>query len=91
MKRRALLLAAGALATPLVARSQSRRIPKMGVLLYGDVYLPYMEGMRAGLKELGLIEGRDLTLDLFNAKGDVKALGLAIPQSIMVRADRVIE
>lgn len=74
MKRRALLLAAGALATPLVARGQSRRIPQMGVLVYSDVYLPYMEGMRAGLKELGLVEGRDLTLDMFNAKGDLKAL-----------------
>jgi putative ABC transport system substrate-binding protein len=46
-------------------------------VIYSGPYVPIAEGLRAGLKELGVAEGRDYTLDLFDAKGDVKAMAEA--------------
>lgn len=74
MKRRAFLLAAGALAAPLGARGQSARVARIGVILYGSTYAPIIEGLRAGLKELGVAEGKDFALEVFDAKGEAKAV-----------------
>jgi len=74
MKRRAFLLAAGALATPFRAEGQSARVPRIGVLIHSTNYAPVVEGLRAGLKELGVAEGKDVALEVFDAKGDAKAI-----------------
>ena len=76
MKRRTFLLAASALAAPLGARAQSG-IPWIGAVIHSGSYLPIAEGLRAGLKELGAAEGRDYTLDLLDAKGDLKVIAEA--------------
>jgi len=74
MKRRAFLLAAGTLATPFGARGQSASVARIGVILYGGTYAPIIEGLRAGLKELGVAEGKAYALEVFDAKGDAKAV-----------------
>ena len=74
MKRRAFLLAAGALAAPFAARAQSAGLPRIGVLIHSTNYAPVVEGLRAGLKELGVAEGKDVALEVFDAKGEAKAI-----------------
>ncbi|HYT47489.1 MAG TPA: ABC transporter substrate-binding protein [Burkholderiales bacterium] len=74
MKRREFLLAAGALAAPLGVRAQSSRVPRIGVIIHSNAWAPIVEGLRAGLKELGVAEGKDVALEVFDAKADAKAI-----------------
>jgi putative ABC transport system substrate-binding protein len=74
MKRRAFLVVAGALAAPLGAQGQSARVPRIGAIIYSDFYALAVEGLRAGLKELGVAEGKDVALEVFDAKGETKAI-----------------
>jgi putative ABC transport system substrate-binding protein len=73
-KRRALLLAAGALAVPFGAAGQPARLPRIGVIIYSNVFAPTVEGLREGLKELGVADGKHITLDVVDAKGEMKAV-----------------
>src|SRR5262245_60622294 len=100
MKRRALLLAAGALALPLPARAQ-RGVARVGAIVYAGTYAPVFDGLRAGLKELGVREGRDMTLELRDAGGEPKAVeeaarrfeaeGVALIYAVTTTASRVIK
>ena len=47
---------------------------------------PTLAGLREGLKALGYEEGKNIRLDWRNL-----ALGLTIPQSLLLRADEVIQ
>jgi ABC-type uncharacterized transport system substrate-binding protein len=73
MKRRQFIAGLGsATAWPLVARAQRpervRRIAWLGAGRAGDPS-PYLDSLRAGLRQLGWIEGRNLTIGLFWATG----------------------
>jgi len=74
MKRRKFLLAAGALAAPFGAEGQSARAVRVGVIYHSGPYAPVVDGLRVGLKELGLQEGRDLVLEIRDGKADPKAI-----------------
>jgi putative ABC transport system substrate-binding protein len=74
MRRRAFLLAAGALAAPR-AMAQGAGVPRIGVAIRG--FEVFVDGLREGLKELGLAEGRDFVLEVFNAVADTAAVGEA--------------
>jgi putative ABC transport system substrate-binding protein len=74
MKRRTFLIAAGALAAPFGVKGQPAGVPRMGVILHSSAYLPIADGLRAGLKVLGVTEGKDVVLEVFEANGDVKAI-----------------
>jgi len=49
----------------------------VGVLLQGGSYSPAVDGLREGLRELGLEDGKQLVLDVRDAKGDLKAVEAA--------------
>jgi putative ABC transport system substrate-binding protein len=73
MKRREFIaLLGGAAAWPLAARAQQgdrvRRIAWLGAGR-ADQPSPYLDSLRAGLRELGWSEGRNLTIGLFWATG----------------------
>ena len=68
----ALLTSAGVAAWPLVARAQrGERVRRIAWLGAGsaDEPSPYLDSLRAGLSELGWIEGRNLTIGRFWATG----------------------
>src|SRR5262245_25471943 len=73
MRRRDFLLAAGALGAPLPLRAQSAA-PRVGVIYVSDIYAPFVTGMRSSLKEVGLQEGRNVVLDVRNARGNPKSV-----------------
>src|SRR5215469_14004965 len=75
MKRREFitLIGGAAAAWPLAARAQQRagRVRRIAWLGIGraDEPSPYVDSLRAGLRELGWIEGSNLTIGLFCATG----------------------
>src|SRR5437867_6166455 len=81
MRRRTFIsLISGAAAWPLVARAQQReRVRRIAWLGAGraDEPSPYLDSLRAGLRELGWSEGRNLTIGRFWATGldNVEAVG----------------
>ncbi len=62
---------------PLATDGQQNRVYSVGVLLQGGSYSPAVDGLREGLRELGLEEGKQLVLDVRDAKGDLKAVEAA--------------
>jgi putative ABC transport system substrate-binding protein len=66
----ALLLVGG---LPVQAQQQ-KAPPRIGVLLQGGPWYDAVDGLRRGLKELGLEEGKQFVLDIRDAKGDPKAV-----------------
>ena len=60
-----------ALCVPIHA--QQPKIYRIGAILPGGPLYETIEGLRHGLKELGLQEGKQYTLDIRDTKGDAKA------------------
>jgi putative ABC transport system substrate-binding protein len=80
MDRRAFLgtVAGGLLTTPLTIGAQPADRPyQLGVILEGGPYLAALDGLRSGLKDLGLEEGRHFVLHVHDVKGDPNAVGPA--------------
>jgi len=66
MRRRDFVaLLGGAAAWPLAARAQQPALPAIGVLgsMLGGEYVPFVDGLRQGLRESGHIEGRDVAVE----------------------------
>jgi putative ABC transport system substrate-binding protein len=76
MDRRTFLgtLAGGLLAAPVAVEGQQARVYRVGVIVQGGPYLGAVDGLRKGLAELGLEEGKQLILHVRDGKGDLKAV-----------------
>jgi putative tryptophan/tyrosine transport system substrate-binding protein len=59
---------------PLAVEAQQARVYRVGVVLQGGSYSAAVDGLRDGLKELGLEEGKQFVLDVRDAKGDLKSV-----------------
>jgi putative ABC transport system substrate-binding protein len=64
-------------AAPLVVEAQQARVYHVGVVLQGGPYSPAVDGLRDGLRELGLEEGKQFVLHVRDAKGDLKSVEAA--------------
>jgi putative tryptophan/tyrosine transport system substrate-binding protein len=90
VKRRAVLLAA--LAAPLGALAQQGRMPKVGYLFS----FPRGEGehlwqaCRAGLHELGYVEGRNIVVEPRWADGDYKRLPALVKELLDLKVDVLV-
>ena len=60
-----------------VMAQQATRMYRVGVVLEGGPYYAMIEGLRAGLEELGFKEGKHYALLIRDVKGDVDALDRA--------------
>ncbi|HEV8530828.1 MAG TPA: ABC transporter substrate-binding protein [Methylomirabilota bacterium] len=76
MERRTFLcgLTLGPLAAPFVAEAQQARVYRVGVVLQGGPYLGAVDGLRKGLAELELEEGKQFVLHVRDTKGDLKSV-----------------
>jgi ABC-type uncharacterized transport system substrate-binding protein len=69
-----LALALAVVTAPFVAEAQhAGNLLRLGVVLYGGPYYATLNGLREGLKTLGLEEGKRVALVIRDAKGDLKA------------------
>ena len=76
--RRAFLgtLAGGILAASRTAEAQpAGKVYRVGVVLQGGPYYAAVDGLRAGLKDLGFEEGKQYILHIRDVKSDLAAVG----------------
>jgi putative ABC transport system substrate-binding protein len=59
-------------ALPLAVEGQQARVYRVGVVLHGGPYFSSIDGLRDGLKELGLEEGKHFVFQVRDSKGDLK-------------------
>jgi len=62
------------LATVSFAEAQQAKVYRVGVILQGGPTYQVVDGLRKGLKELGLEEGKHFLLEIRDTKGDLKAV-----------------
>jgi len=72
-KRLGLALSTLLLALSFPVQAQQQKIFRIGVVYPGGPLRDIIDGLRAGLKELGLAEGKQFTLAIEDTKGDTKA------------------
>src|SRR5215471_9618539 len=56
----------------VVASAQQPKAPKIGVILQGGPWYAVVEGLRDGLNELGLVEGKNFVLEIRDTEVDLK-------------------
>ena len=61
-----------ALCSP-AAQAQQTKMYRVGILVPGEAWYEIIDGLRVGLKQLGLEEGKQITLAIRDWKGDAKA------------------
>ena len=69
------LVAPMLIAAPWSAEAQQARLYRIGVVLHGGTYSDAVDGLRHGLKQAGVLEGREYVLHLRETKGELKAVG----------------
>ncbi|HEY3303478.1 MAG TPA: ABC transporter substrate-binding protein [Candidatus Binatia bacterium] len=69
----AFLLATILLAAVPLAEAQQPKVFRVGVLLPGSAWNEIIDGLRVGLRELGLEESKQFVLEIRDTKGDLKA------------------
>ena len=57
--------------------AQQTEMPRLGVILQGGQFFAVVDGLREGLRERGLVEGKQFALDVRDTAGDLKAVGEA--------------
>jgi ABC-type uncharacterized transport system substrate-binding protein len=71
-------LALGQLVAPYPAGGQPRgAVPRVGVIHHGGEWHTWADGLRQGLRDLGLEEGKHLVLEVRDTRGDLKAVEAA--------------
>ena len=61
-------------AMPRSVKAQPTRVYRVGVVLLGGPHSATIDGLRDGLRELGLEEGKQFVFHVRDSKGDVKAV-----------------
>jgi putative tryptophan/tyrosine transport system substrate-binding protein len=69
-----LALSATLMAVGSSAHGQPAKLYRVGVILQGGPFYTMVDGLRDGLKELGLVEGKDFALEIRDTRGDLKAV-----------------
>jgi putative ABC transport system substrate-binding protein len=65
------------LAVGVIAEAQQPKVYRVGVITAGGQWYETIDGLRVGLRELGLEEGKQFILAIRDTKGDEKAAGEA--------------
>src|SRR5713101_8137370 len=94
MDRRAFLAGTGAvlLAAPLAAQAQpAEKVPRIGFLFYGAPGpSPELDAFRQGLRDLGYIEGQNITIEYRFANGQVGRLPELAADLVRLKLDVIV-
>jgi putative ABC transport system substrate-binding protein len=83
------LLAVGVLLVPLAAEAQrAGKVYRVGRL--GGAVLPENEAFREGLRELGYVEGKDLTIEYRSADPDLGRLPTLAAELVTLGVDVIV-
>jgi hypothetical protein len=77
---------AGVLVAPVIARAQTSKVRRIGVVEPGPVYEWIAKGRADALRGVGWVEGENLQVERRYYAGR-----RTIPQSLLLRADEVIQ
>src|SRR5207237_9306351 len=77
-------------ALPLAVEAQQARVYRVGVVLLGGPHSSTIDGLRDGLRELGLEEGKQFVLHVRDGKGDLKSVEAAARRVEGVEVDRMV-
>jgi putative ABC transport system substrate-binding protein len=91
MKRREFitLLGSAAVAWPLAARAQQRRVRRVGILSQ-DLQPGLLETFRDELHKLGHVEGKDIVIELRNAAGQNERLSALAEELLQLKVDVIV-
>jgi putative ABC transport system substrate-binding protein len=91
MKRREFitLLGSAAVAWPLAARAQQRRMRRVGILSQ-DLQPGLLETFRDELHKLGHVEGKDIVIELRNAAGQNERLSALAEELLQLKVDVIV-
>jgi len=94
MNRRTFLcgLTLGTLALPFAAEAQQAgKVPRIGFLFYGSPGpSPEIDAFRQGLRELGCIEGQNITIEYLFASGRVERLPELAAELVRLKLDVIV-
>ena len=65
------------LASHSIEAQPLKTVPRVGLIHHGGEWQTWVDGLRQGLRELGLEEGKDIVLDIRETKGDMRAVAAA--------------
>jgi putative ABC transport system substrate-binding protein len=91
-RREFITLLAGAAALPLAAHAQhvGRRVPRVGVLLYGTAETdPNYGAFRRGLRELGYVENQNIVLEPRSGEGMPERLPVLARELVAAKPDLI--
>src|SRR5438093_3585178 len=87
----AVLLTLGRLAAPLVAEAQQAgKIPRIGILRSGSPPDPLIEAFKQGLRELGYVEGRNISIEYRWTEGKDERLPDLATDLVRLKVDIIV-
>src|SRR5262249_11737879 len=90
-KRREFITAlGGAAAWPLASRAQQSAVPVVGYLTAGKFMEGELAGFQQGLKETGLVEGRDFAIEYRSTDGQIDRLPAIVADVVARRATMIL-
>lgn len=92
MSRRGLLLAAAALLAWSAAPAQQAHTPRVGVLFSGSIggMTPQLEAFKAGLHQLGYVEGKNIQIELRSAQERYESLPTLAAELVAAKVDLIV-
>jgi putative tryptophan/tyrosine transport system substrate-binding protein len=90
VKRREFITGMAAAAWPLSARAQQGKVRRIGFLRYAAPNAAHLESFRRGLRDLGYVEGLNITIDERYASGIYDRLPSLIAELIAVKPDVIV-
>lgn len=88
MKRRTFIAGlGGAAAWPVVARTQPRKVWRVGILLFNSPQTDPISPLLQGLQGLGYVDGKTITVDYRYAEGKVERLPILAEELVQLRPD----
>jgi putative ABC transport system substrate-binding protein len=79
------------LALPFPAQAQqATKIPRIGILRVGSSGDPYVEAFRQGLRDLGYVEGRNITIEYRYAEGKENRLAELAADLVRLKVDIIV-
>lgn len=93
MRRREFIALVGgaAAAWPLPLSAQQGRVPTIGVLVFGNPPPePFLTDLRAGLRDVGYTEGRNIRLEVRTAEGKANLLPEKAAELVRLKVDIIV-